>query len=251
MRVVITGASGNVGRIATRALEEDHDLVLLDRRVSEDRRVVGANLAITPGPLRPLWRPAWDRHFQGADVVVHLAARLNSAGWGLRGWRRIRAHNLDATWNVLRAAAKHRVPRVVYGSSTYAIRAEMLQWRDGDPPLGDVPPRPVTLYGLSKAFGETAGRMFVDELRLRAFLAVRIGYCPLEGVPPDDPWLRGIWIGRGDLGRLLRRCVETELEGFHAVYGVSGPDAPVDLGGTRELLDWRPEEGETFGPTGR
>jgi len=244
VRVVITGASGNVGRLATGALERDHDLVLLDRREREDRNVVRVDLAVPPGPLRPPWRPAWDRCFERADVVVHLAGRLHPAGWGLRGWPRIRRSNIDATWNVLSAAARHGVPRVVYGSSTFAVRAEMFR-RDGDDTrLGDVPPRPLMLYGLSKAFGETAGRMFVDERRLHSFVAVRIGYCPQDGVPPDNPWLRRLWTGRGDLARLLRRCVESELEGFHVVYGVSGPDSPFDLRSTRALLGWDPEEGD-------
>jgi len=43
--------------------------------------------------------------------------------------------------------------------------------------------------------------------------------------------------------RLIRKCVETDLEGFHVLYAVSAqPEAPFDLTYTKKLLAWKPEE---------
>lgn len=249
MRIVITGAAGNIGRLATKELEEDHDLVLLDRRRVRDRPSIVGDLSAAPSRLRP--RPPWDPAFEGADAVLHLAAVLHPASYRRNAWSLIRRHNIDATWNVIRAAARHGVPKVVFGSSGWAIRAldhTLDEGEAGEAYMGsDVLPRPLTIYGLSKAFGENAGRMFVDEGRLRTFIAVRIGFCPHHGRPPDNEWLRRRWIGVRDMARLLRRCVEADVEGYHVVYGVSVDDSPYDLSHTRNLLDWVPDQGVEAG----
>jgi nucleoside-diphosphate-sugar epimerase len=242
MRVVITGAAGNIGRLVTEELANRHELVLVDRRPTKGRKSIVANLSRSPERAR--WRPRWDRAFEGADVAIHLAAVLYP-----RGWRGVLRNNIQATWHVLDAAARHRVSRVVFASSGFAVRAEEADlapacYEAGGPKVAsDVPPRPLHPYGLSKAFGENAGRMLVDEGRLRSFVAVRIGFCPPSGVAPTDEVLRRRWIGHRDTASLMRRCTEADLEGFHVVYGVSAqPDSPYDLSHTRRLLDWQPVE---------
>jgi uronate dehydrogenase len=253
MRIVITGAAGNIGRIATEELEEDHDLVLVDRRrVAGRSSIVGDLSSADSAPSRRGRGARWETAFADADVVLHLAAVLHGASFRAGGWARIRRDNIDATWNVLEAAAWHRVPRVVMGSSGWAIRATDHD-REGSAghEIGigsDAAPRPLTTYGLSKAIGEIAGRMFVDEGRLQTLIAVRIGHCPPEGRHSLNPWLRRRWIGRRDMASLLRRCVEADVTGYHVVYGVSVPDSPYDLTHTRRLLDWLPEQGAEARP---
>jgi uronate dehydrogenase len=101
------------------------------------------------------------------------------------------------------------------------------------------PPQPRTPYGLSKAWGELAGRMYVQTGRLPSVVAVRIG--AFSDREPRDPEVRRLWVRPGDLRGVLRRCVEAEFEGFHIVYGVSREAAGAfDLSGTRELLGWEP-----------
>ena len=179
---------------------------------------------------------------------MHLAAVPSPAS----PWRSVLRHNIEATWHVLESAAAHGVPRVVFASSTWVIRGG-----DDDPRANghaqsigsEVPPRPLTRYGASKAFGEVAGRMFVDEGRLGTFIAVRIGYCPPDGRFPTEDVARRRWVGPRDLGALIRRCVEADVRGSHVVYGVSAvADCPFDLAYTRRLLDWTPSEvGEPAG----
>jgi hypothetical protein len=108
-------------------------------------------------------------------------------------------------------------------------------------------PQPLRPYGISKALGELAGRMFVDQQQLRSFVAVRIGaYGPQAN--KTDERLRAIWIGVQDLRSLLRRCVESSSDGFHVVYGVSGqPTAPYDLSYTCNYLSWQPRQNALTG----
>jgi uronate dehydrogenase len=112
---------------------------------------------------------------------------------------------------------------------------------DGPKIDSETAPSPLTPYGLSKSFGEIAGRMFVEEQKLKSFIAVRIGHYARN--PSKDEMDRVRWIGVEDIRSLFRRCVETEIEGFHVVYGVSAQTtAPYDLSHTRKLLAWEPRE---------
>src|SRR4029078_12171544 len=56
---------------------------------------------------------SWDRHFEGVDVVLHLAADMRPVA----SWESVVANNIDLSLNVLDAAERRRVGRVVFASS--------------------------------------------------------------------------------------------------------------------------------------
>jgi nucleoside-diphosphate-sugar epimerase len=248
MRIVITGAAGLIGSGMVQELSAAHELHLLDRTRMRDRRSLIADLARDRSRVR--WGPAsgfrparWTETFARAAVVLHLAADRRVTA----PWPAVLRDNIHATWNVVRAAARHRVPRVVYASSHWAVKASERELAPGcyapdGPKIGSAtPPRPVTPYGVSKAMGEIAGRCAVDEGQLGSFVAVRIGAYPAR--PPVGEEQARLWVGRGDLHSLLRSCLETPFDGFHVVYGVSAQsNAPFDLSHTRRLLAWNPRE---------
>jgi nucleoside-diphosphate-sugar epimerase len=250
MRIVITGAGGDIGRMASAALADDHDLVQIDRRRNPGaRNIRRADLSVhrLSDPFSPRsWLQRWPRYFKEADVVVHLAADRRPHA----SWSRVLRANIKATWHVLEMAAQCEVPRVVFASSNWAVKA--LQEELGNPSLepdgpkigSDAPPLPRAPYGISKGFGETVGRAFVDEGRIRSFIAVRIGHCPPGGrALVSNVYCRNHWIGIPDMQRLVRRCVEADYVGFHVVYGVSAqPESPYDLTYTKKLLGWEPEQ---------
>jgi NAD+ dependent glucose-6-phosphate dehydrogenase len=249
MRVVITGAAGRIGVQMVEELTEEHELRLIDRVPVPERKFIIADLATNQaGSLaRAWWRFAsasWIDSFEGADVVLHLAAHVRPDA----PWKSVLRDNIEATWNVIQAAARYRVPRVIFASSNWAVRAleQALApacYQPGGPKIGSaVSPHPVGPYGFSKALGELAGRMFVDQRQLRSFVAVRIGWYAPEPYSSDDR-LRALWIGSCDIRALLRRCVESRSEGFHVVYGVSAqPTAPYDLSYTGDFLSWEPRQ---------
>jgi NAD+ dependent glucose-6-phosphate dehydrogenase len=180
---------------------------------------------------------------EGCDVVVHLAANMES----LAPWEKVLPDNIKATSNVIQAAANHHVPRVIFASSNWAVKGTEYNlaptcYLPGGPKISSAaPPSPVNAYGISKAFGEIVGRMFVDEGKLESFVSVRIGNFNLH--PSKDEIVRSRWIGIEDTRSLLRRCVEEQFEGFHVVYGVSAqPEAPYDLSHTCQLLSWFPQQ---------
>jgi nucleoside-diphosphate-sugar epimerase len=115
MRVVVVGASGNVGTSVLRSLAEEP---AVESVLGLCRRTPGAGASfpktewrsadIVRTPLRPL--------FQGADAVIHLAWLIQPA----RDRATVRAVNVDGSARVFRAAAAAGVGTLVYASSVGA-----------------------------------------------------------------------------------------------------------------------------------
>jgi nucleoside-diphosphate-sugar epimerase len=235
MRIAITGAAGRIGSELVDELSGEYELCLIDRITVPGRACIVIDLNDS-SELRT-------NTFEGCGIVIHLAADARNRA----PWDAVLHDNIEATWNVIEGAARDKVRRVVFASSNWAVKAGERAlapacYTDSGPKIAsDFAPQPLYPYGLSKAFGELAGRMFVDGGQLESFVAVRIGYYHPD--PAEDENLRRLWIGSSDLRSLFRRCVEAEFQGFHVVYGVSAQaSAPYDLTHSRRLLSWEPRQ---------
>ena len=113
MRVVVVGATGNVGTSVLEALVDEPgvDSVLgLARRLPklELPKVEWARAHVARDDLVP--------HFRGADCVVHLAWKIQPS----RDGAALRATNVHGSMRVFLAAAEAGVPALVYASSVGA-----------------------------------------------------------------------------------------------------------------------------------
>jgi len=248
VRVVITGAAGNIGMRVADELSDTHEVCLIDRRPVPGRESITANLVHYRNHSKSAWvitrlfaGRRWWKAFSGAEVVIHLAEEPDAEA----NWQRVCATNLRATWNVLQAAAEHRVRRVIYASSGWVVKSQELQlapecYQPNGPKIDSAAfPRPKNPYGLAKAFGEMTGRSLVDEGKLASFVALRIGW--FDPNQPKNEDYQKFGIGVRDLRSLFRRCVEADFRGFHVCYGISAQkNAPYDLSHTRQLLSWDP-----------
>jgi UDP-glucose 4-epimerase len=110
MRIVVTGATGNVGTSVLAALARDarvESVVGLARRVPSVAfpRTSWVRADVVSDPLEPV--------FAGADVVIHLAWAIQPS----RDPAQLRAINVDGSERVFRAAAAAGVGALVHASS--------------------------------------------------------------------------------------------------------------------------------------
>jgi UDP-glucose 4-epimerase len=110
MRVVVVGASGNVGTSVLRSLAAEpavESVLGIARRVPKQSfsKTEWRQADIARSPLRPL--------FQGADAVIHLAWLIQPG----RDKRQLYEVNVEGSARVFRAAAAAGVGTVVYASS--------------------------------------------------------------------------------------------------------------------------------------
>jgi NAD+ dependent glucose-6-phosphate dehydrogenase len=250
-RVLVTGATGVIGKAVRTHLADRYDLHALTHRPAEFPSHVGdvANLdQILPA-------------FAGMDAVVHLAA---SASVG-SPWDDVLHNNLIGTYNVFEASRRAGVKAVVFASSNHTIGMYEMDGAPGiyaldDPRVYDhtAELRPDSLYGVSKVYGEALGRYYHELYGLRVY-NLRIGTVRADDDPRDPSvpegsfWLdltpeqkydrmRATWLSQRDCAELIAACLEAKDVPWAVVYGISNnPRQFWDLSHARELLGWTPK----------
>jgi uronate dehydrogenase len=149
-----------------------------------------------------------DAALTGVTAVVHLAGQPTEAPWPV-----IREANIEGTVQVFEAARRAGVRRVVYASSNHAV---------GFTPVGrdqpaDLAPRPDTLYGVSKVFGEALGRYYVDRYGF-AVACLRIGTFEQR---PSHMRSLSTWLSPDDCARLVDACLRAPDLDYSIVWGIS------------------------------
>src|SRR6266850_182875 len=117
MRVLVTGGAGFIGANLVRSLaeEESHAVTVLDD-LSTGRAENLANVHVALVNADILDLAALERAVAGHEAIVHLAAQTGVPG-SLADPRRDCHVNVLGTLNVLEAARKTLVRRVIFASS--------------------------------------------------------------------------------------------------------------------------------------
>ena len=196
--ILLTGASGSIGRMLRPRLAH-HELRLTDVRAGDGIEA----LDVTDGA-------AVARACRGADAVVHLGGIA-----GEEPFEDVLEVNVRGTERVLRAAHDAGVPRVVLASSNHAVG--LCERTDAGPAglADDVPPRPDSYYGWSKAAMESLGRLYHDRYGLHV-ICLRIGSCTER---PGNPRDLSVWLSPDDMARLVEASLTAT--GWRLVWGVS------------------------------
>jgi threonine 3-dehydrogenase len=155
MRVLITGGKGNLGgRLAALLLARGDNVTLLDIHSHSKEDLPG--LSACPTIIGDISNQSdVDHVFRkgGFDSVFHLAAILSAEAEGDVGhaWN----VNMEGTRNVLEAAVRFRVKRVIFTSTVASFGAGV-----PDTVKVDAPQWPQSFYGVSKVAGERLGIYF-------------------------------------------------------------------------------------------
>jgi len=179
MRYLVTGGAGFIGsNTVDELVRRDHRVTVLDDLSSGKL----ANLANVRDKIDFIQGSVTDREAtqqacRGADFVLHLAART-SVPRSVKDPIETNRINVDGTVNLLVAARDAGARRVVFAGSSSVY---------GDTPTlpkhEQMPPAPISPYGVSKLVGELYGRVFQRVYGLE-FVAVR--YFNVFG-PRQDP----------------------------------------------------------------
>ena len=202
--VLITGAAGAIGTVVRQGLGGRYPLLRLSDIAPLGE--AGAGEEIDHADLRDL--AAVEAAMDGIDAVVHLGGIAHEADW-----QAIHEHNIVGTYNVFEAARRQGVSRVIFASSNHATGYHRRERHIGP----DAALRPDSRYGVSKAFGESMGRLYADKYGL-GVICLRIGSFQLR---PVDPRMLSTWISHRDMVQLVGCCLDAADVHFEIVYGVS------------------------------
>lgn len=166
-RVLVTGASGLIGRtLCQRLYEAGRPLLATDRAMPDEPLPYPFKAAdiLDIHRIHALMAEGVDKVFHGGGISGPMLARDNPAS--------IASINIDGTLNVLEAARLHKVQRVIYCSSL------VVYWpaAGATGPLTEESPFQVNdMYAASKVAGEWLARTYTVNQGLDT-LSFRIGW---------------------------------------------------------------------------
>ncbi|HET8997897.1 MAG TPA: NAD(P)-dependent oxidoreductase [Acetobacteraceae bacterium] len=224
--VLLTGASGALGRVLTKSLAaEGWTLRLTDIAPFPDPIPAGADF--TRADLND--GVTMLRLAEGCGAIIHLGGVSVE-----RPFEEVLGPNIRGLYHIYEAARRESA-RVIFASSNHSIgfheRSESL-------PAG-AQFLPDGFYGLSKAYGELMGRLYWFKHGVESVF-IRIGSAFPE---PVDARMLATWLSYPDLSRLMIRCVVSEKVGCCVVWGASNNSRMTWWrDDARDALGWAPQD---------
>lgn len=204
-RILITGAAGQIGRALRSAWQGKYWLRLSD---IAPLAPAGANEECVQADITDL--AAMEAVAKDIDCIAHFG------GHSIEGtWQQVLGPNIIGVYNILEAARRHGVKRVILASSNHAIGFYRRE-REVDT---DSIPRPDGFYGVTKAYCEAIGSMYADKHGLTV-ACLRIGTFRNPD-RPEEPRHLMTWLSHRDMVHLAERCIEAPDYHFAIIYGIS------------------------------
>lgn len=211
--ILVTGGAGFIGsHIVEGILERGDKVRVLDNfstgkaenleNLCNGAFVLDRDFEVIRGDIRDL--STVETACSGTDAVLHQAA-LGSVPRSVEDPATTQSVNVDGTLNVFLAARTHKVPRVVYASSSSVYGdSEILPKKEGTEGL------PLSPYALTKRVNEDYGRLFAN---LYGLETIGLRYFNVYG-PRQDP--------SSEYAAVIPRFVSALLHGRQPVIYGSG-----------------------------
>jgi uronate dehydrogenase len=223
--VLLTGASGALGRQLTKALGAAGwrltltDIVPFPDTVPRNAKFVAADLNDGVTILRLA---------EGCGMILHFGGVSTE-----KAFEEVLGPNIRGLYHIYEAARREKA-RVLFASSNHSIgfheRSETLD--------DDTQFLPDGYYGLSKAYGELMGRLYWFKHGVEN-VNVRIGSCFPE---PVDARMLSTWLSYADLARLCICATLADKIGSCVVWGASRNGRTYWRNDARQQLGWLPQD---------
>lgn len=241
-KVLVTGASGLIGRLTIANLSKKYEFSGLNRRPVEGIPCMQADISDGES-IKPA--------FRGMDMVLHLSAYT-----GADSWEGTMTTTIIGTLNVFQAAQQAEVKRVVFMSSGSVMCGYE---RDDDKPYGKLArgdydqvsegwpminykdlPRPDSRYAVGKLFGEACGRWFSDSYGL-SVLCVRLGVVLNTDRPKLIRHFPG-YLSQADAIQIIDKCLSAPMSLKYDLFDAISDNKYRwrDTSHTKEVLGWKP-----------
>jgi nucleoside-diphosphate-sugar epimerase len=237
MRIIITGASGIIGRVLMKCLAKKHRVIGVDKK--QGPGVV--KLDILKEPER------FQRTLHQGDIIIHLAWDTKENTTPLSP---IIDYNKKMGELVFELALEKKIERVIFASSVHASMSHLLKFgypdfnkkhqafhskkkigvADGFSPLG--------AYGASKVYLEALGRAY--STKGLQVIAVRFG-----NVTPDNGFGEyPFWLSHRDCCQFIEKCcIAKNLPPFLTLFAMSDNICnPFDISESRKILGYNPQD---------
>ncbi len=226
-RVLITGAAGRIGEVLHQGLRDRYRLRLM---YHSKIPAVADGSEVFVGDVVDF--EAMRKASRGVDVVVHMAADPS----GSTPFARILALNVQGAYNVYEAARLNGVRRVVFASTNHVTG---FYEKEGVYTTPEMPVRPDSFYGVSKAFGEALARYYFDQHGLES-ICLRIGSFQPR---PRSARMLATWLSHRDTVQLVWRGIEAGRVKFGIYYGISRNTRRTwDISNAERDLGYAPED---------
>lgn len=230
-KVLVTGAAGRIGQVMRAGLRDRYDLRLMYHRTileaEEGEEVVTGSIAdIT----------SMEAAVDGIDAVVHMAGDPEVSAT----WESVMEKNIQGVYCTYEACKNVGVKRIVFASTNHVTG---FYEQEGVYTTPEMPERPDSFYGASKAFGEDLGRYYVDQFGLEV-VCLRIGSFQPETAVTErgSDRILSTWLSHRDCVQLVWRSIEADVR-FGIYYGISGNTRGYwDIQNARKELGYDPED---------
>lgn len=227
--VLLTGASGGLGRVLARELAAAGwtlrltDIAPFPDPLPERASFLRADLEDGVSILRMA---------EGVGAIIHLGGTSVE-----QPFERVIGPNLRGLYHIYEAARREKA-RVIFASSNHAIGFHDRP-TEGAPPLdADCEFRPDGYYGLSKAYGELMGRMYWDKHGVEN-VNLRIGSSFPKAV---NRRMLSTWLSYADLVSLCAAAVTAPEAGHAVIWACSNNPASYWGKDNRERIGWQPRD---------
>lgn len=224
-RLLLTGATGSMATAIRPLLA-----ALAETVVVSGRRDIGDLLpheVSCPAALDDL--EAVNAAVAGCDGIIHLG------GYSVEGpFGPIMDANIKGVYNLYEAARAHGQPRIIFASSNHVVgfypQSETID--------AGATPRPDSLYGVSKVFGEALARMYFEKFGQETAI-LRIGSCFDQ---PTDHRMLSTWLSYRDFVSFCQAAFGVAELGCPIVYGASKNTRGFWDNRAAAFLGWEPQD---------